>query len=307
MIIRESVPLSTLTTFKIGGNARYAIDCENESDIRMALAFAREHSLPWYPLGEGSNVLAPDAKYDGVIIRLRMSRLSDSAESDGQLVVAEAGLSWDALVEHASAREWWGIENLAGIPGTVGGAPIQNIGAYGTELADTLTWVEALNPETEEIERFSKTACEFRYRDSRFKRHPELIIVRVALTLTPTGTPRLTYADLKRLVEAGEQLDTPARIASAVRKIRSRKFPDLREEGTAGSFFKNPVVSEEAYAELLTRYPDLPGFPAEGGIKVSLRISRKYSRSCAKPHAARSRSALMMCSSWAVSRSPRAR
>lgn len=269
MIVREQVALSSLTSFKLGGPARYVLECANDDDIREALAFAKERAIPWRVFGEGSNMLAADKGYAGAVIRIRTSAFSIDDEGDAATVVADAGLAWDALVKETCARGLWGLENLAGIPGTVGAAPVQNIGAYGAELADTLLWVDAMNPEDGQVARLSKSECELGYRDSRFKRE-RLIILRAAFTLSRTPAPKLSYKDLAKLVTDGAVLDTPEKIAQAVREIRSKKFPDLREWGTAGSFFKNPIVSKEAYDGLALRYPGMPGFPTVGGIKVPL-------------------------------------
>ncbi|HVW71701.1 MAG TPA: UDP-N-acetylmuramate dehydrogenase [Candidatus Paceibacterota bacterium] len=270
MTTRESVLLSSLTTFKIGGPARYVIDCESESDVREAVAFAAAQQLPFTVLGGGSNVLAPDEGYAGVIIRPLLTRVSFDEHDDGVQVIAEAGVPWDALVHEACARDLWGLENLAGIPGSVGAAPIQNIGAYGAEAAETILWVEVLDPATGEVTRIANADCAFGYRDSRFKRNPGAIILRVAFLLQKNGAPRIGYADLARAQEAGVPLAAPEQIAAAVRAIRAKKFPDLSKEGTAGSFFKNPHISADAYAALKVRYPDLPGFPNATSVKVPL-------------------------------------
>jgi UDP-N-acetylmuramate dehydrogenase len=270
MTIRESIPFPALATFKTGGVAAYVVDCESESDVRDALAFAAERNLPWYVLGGGSNILPPDEGYAGVIIRPRLPRLSFTESEAGITAVAEAGVVWDEFVSEACARGLWGVENLAGIPGLVGGAPIQNIGAYGADVSQTIEWVEALDPATGEVKRFSNEECAFGYRDSRFKRTPGFIILRAAVRLSADPAPRLGYADLARLRDAGEPLETPAEIAAAVRAIRARKFPDLSREGTAGSFFKNPHIPSGAYAALKEKYPELPGFPAGETVKVPL-------------------------------------
>lgn len=269
MTIRESIALSSLTTLKVGGIARYVIECENDDDLRAALTFAVEKKLPWYVFGKGSNLLASDAGYEGVVIHLRTSAFSIQETQEGATVIADAGLAWDTLVREVGARGLWGMENLAGIPGTVGAAPVQNIGAYGADIADTLLWVEVLNPTDGKVMRLLKEACELGYRDSRFKRE-RLIILRVAFTLSKQPNPHLGYKDVAKLVADGAVLDTPEKIADAVRAIRAKKFPDLSVLGTAGSFFKNPILSEEAYAALRARYPELPGFQGPTGIKVPL-------------------------------------
>lgn len=270
MTVGESVPLTELTTFRLGGPARYVIDVTDTATLVEALAFARDRSLPFRVLGEGSNLLVPDAGYPGVVLRMQM-RGTTYEERDGAVeVTIAAGESWDTLVREIAGRGLWGIENLAGIPGTVGAAPVQNIGAYGTELADTLIEVEAYDARTGETLRFPKEDCGLGYRESRFKHEPDLIITSVTLRLTPAGSPQLGYADLARARGAGVPLSTTAEIGNAVREIRSRKFPDSRVEGTAGSFFKNPIISRDATAVLEKQYPDMPRYPAGTGSKVPL-------------------------------------
>lgn len=270
MRIEEDRPLAALTTLRVGGAARLAVTCESDEDILTALAFAAKENLPWTVLGQGSNILASDEGFAGVVLLMRSTHYEFKEEDDRVLLVADAGASWDALVSESVSRGLWGLENLAGIPGTVGAAPVQNIGAYGAELGDTLAWVEVIDVRTREMSRLPAAACGLGYRDSRFKREPELVIVRVAVLLSKHGEPRTSYKDLVARSEAGEDLSTPKAIASAVRTVRSVKFPDLREYGTAGSFFKNPVVSPSAYEALQAQYPDLPCFETPLGIKIPL-------------------------------------
>lgn len=271
MRIAEHVPLATLTTLAVGGPAAYVATCASEEDVRKALAFARDRVLPWAVLGEGSNVLAADGGFEGMLMLMRIKGIAyASGEDDRILVTAGAGVSWDALVTDTAARGLWGLENLSGIPGTVGAAPVQNIGAYGAEIGMTLAHVDAFDAVSGETVRFLNEECRFGYRDSRFKRESRHIILGVTFALSQDGVPSLGYKDLAALKEAGEALDTPVRIADAVRRVRARKFPDIRVHGTAGSFFKNPVITPEAYASLLARYPELPSFPAIDGVKVPL-------------------------------------
>ena len=267
MEVRERIPLAVLTTLKVGGPARYVADCTSVEDVRDAVSFAKAHSLPFFPLGEGSNVLASDAGYEGLIIRMRIPGME--VLEDGT-VIAGAGVIWDQVVRQAALRGLWGIENLAAIPGTIGAAPVQNIGAYGAELADTLLYVEALNIATGEIETLDAKECGLGYRESRFKHEPNLLITKVALKLSRDGEPRVNYKDLQARKEAGDALTTPKEIGDVVRGVRAQKFPDLREYGTAGSFFKNPVITNDAYDALRMQYPDMPGFPGESGVKVPL-------------------------------------
>ncbi|MEK7511111.1 MAG: UDP-N-acetylmuramate dehydrogenase [Patescibacteria group bacterium] len=270
MIVRESVPLQSLTTFRIGGPARYVIDITSDTDLSNAVAFAQEHALPYRVLGEGSNVLAADEGYAGVLFRMCTSTLSFVEDVDTVTVTSDAGMHWDTLVKEAAARGLWGIENLAGIPGSVGAAPVQNIGAYGVELERCLTAVTVFNAQTLQKETISKEASGFGYRESRFKHEPHLIITNVTFTLSRVPTPELSYGDIRRAIEEGAVHQTPADIGEIVRRIRSKKFPDITYEGTAGSFFKNPILSEEVFNQLTVRYPNLPHYPITGGIKIPL-------------------------------------
>jgi UDP-N-acetylmuramate dehydrogenase len=285
MEIRERVPLAELTTFKLGGEARYVATCQSIEDIETALAFARERGLPWYVIGGGSNILAGDHGYEGVIIQPLLEELIFGVENergenknqtanstaDACVITAGAGVVWDTLVQESVTRGLWGLENLAGIPGLVGGAPVQNIGAYGADVSQTITFVDAFDTKAQTVVRFSKDECAFAYRDSRFKQDSSYIILRVGFLLSTNNTPHINYADLSARAEAGTALDTPAQITETVRSIRAKKFPDLRVTGTAGSFFKNPTITKAAYEKLLETYPELPGFPtATEEIKIPL-------------------------------------
>lgn len=270
MIITERVPLRTLTTFRVGGEARYVATCNDEHDVRSAITFAREHALPFVVLGGGSNVLPEDGGYEGVVIQPQINTLSFGAPYGGNVRVdAGASISWDALVAEAAHRSLWGIENLAGIPGSVGAAPVQNIGAYGTELSDTLQSVDVFDALRDCVVTLSKAECGFGYRDSVFKRNKNLIILSVSLLLTEKGAPELSYKDLAAYARH-TPLTTAQEVGNAVRAIRAKKFPDLALHGTAGSFFKNPVISQKRYDALCKEYEGLPGFPSGDGIKVSL-------------------------------------
>lgn len=270
MRIEEYVPFAQLTTFKVGGLVRYVITCESESDIREALAFASEHELPWVVLGEGSNVLPYDDAYEGVVLRIRIPGIT-YAEQDGVVyVTAGAGVHWDTLVDEVCDRDLWGIENLAGIPGTVGATPVQNVGAYGVETMHVFHCARVLNAVTGLVETYDHTACKFGYRDSIFKLRKELVILDVTFRLLRNGEPKTSYSDLARAAANGEDMETPKRIAEVVRRIRSEKFPDLQKFGTAGSFFKNPLLTPAAFKKLTDVYGAVPSFSAGQYVKVPL-------------------------------------
>ncbi len=269
----ENIPLALLTTFCIGGPARFFIRIERPEQLPDALAFARERQLPVFILGGGSNVLIDDAGFAGVVVKIETKGITfEQIENKDEIIVtAEAGESWDNLVLQATKKNLWSIENLSGIPGTVGAAPVQNIGAYGAELADTFLWLEAFDREQNTTVRFAKEECLFGYRTSVFKKTPgRFVVLRVALVLHAGGAPNTTYKDLAQAYERGAP-KTPAEVRAAVLAIRAAKFPDITREGTAGSFFLNPIVSVEKARALKEKYPDLPQFaaPQGEGVKVS--------------------------------------
>ncbi len=269
----EHVPLASLTTFKIGGVAQYVCTCETIEDITTALTFARESGLPWYVIGGGSNILASDEGYEGVIVQPLISGLLFDAHGDSCVVTAGAGVVWDDLVQESVTRGLWGLENLAGIPGLVGGAPVQNIGAYGADVSNTIRSVEAYDTSTHTVRSFSKEECAFDYRDSFFKKNPTFIITRIMFELSTNGIPHTKYGDLTAYEQAGNALSTPVQIAEAVRAIRAKKFPDLSVAGTAGSFFKNPIIAEAEYAQLAKKYPGMPGFPIANTEQVKVPLA----------------------------------
>lgn len=266
MNLEENKELADLTTFKIGGPARYFATVSSVEDLKQALTFAQEKDLRIFVLGGGSNIVMPDDGFDGLVIRNEISGIT--AESDGERVhvIAGAGEGWDTLVEYTVNAGLYGIENLSGIPGSVGASPIQNIGAYGSEVKDTILWVDTINRETLEEKRFSNEECQFGYRDSFFKTEEGkgYIVTQVCFVLKKEGDINASYKDLVLYMEErGIESPTLKEMREAVLEIRAGKFPDLEQIGTAGSFFKNPIVSNKKYQELLEKYPDLPGYPVE--------------------------------------------
>jgi len=271
MTIEEDIPLAPYTTFGIGGPARYLALVQDVKEVCEALAFAKAKALKIFVLGGGSNVLIDDEGFDGLVLKIECRGVNTVREGDGALMVAGAGESWDNLVARAVQEELWGLENLSGIPGTVGGAVVQNIGAYGAALSQTLEWVEVLDQEQERIKTFTKEACQFGYRESIFKKEPgRYLVLHAAFLLSTTPQPNISYKDLTDRFKGATP--TLQEIRTAVLSIREKKFPDLSAEGTAGSFFKNPVVSPEEAQKLAARYPGLPLFtlPESAGIKIPL-------------------------------------
>ncbi len=267
MQIEENIPLGPLTTFKIGGPARFFVRASSVADLKEALAFAKEKDLKVFILGGGSNLLVDDTGFNGLVIKVEFL----GVEEQGSTFVAGAGENWDRLVALATAKKLWGIENLSGIPGTVGGAVVQNIGAYGQALSQTLLWVEVYDTATNEEKRLTATDYVGGYRDSIFKHEPgRYIVLRAAFGLSAEGLPEVSYKDLA--ARFAGQTPSIQDIRDAVVEIRRNKFPDLEVEGTAGSFFKNPILPEAEAKKLQEKYPDLPLFPMPetAGVKVPL-------------------------------------
>ncbi len=274
MIIREQVLLAPYTTFHIGGCARYFAEVESDADIVEAVEFAHTLNLPISILGGGSNLLISDRGFDGLVIYMTGERVEIRKDDHGALVIADAGMNWDKLVGVCVEAGLWGIENLSGIPGNVGATPVQNIGAYGAEVGSFIEWVNVYDKNECVFKRLSKAECKLAYRDSIFKQEEgkSHIVVRVAYRLPQKGKLNIEYKDLIAYAQNEHALDTIADVRNAVLTIRARKFPLYAGTtiGTAGSFFKNPVVSSEAGATFSARFPDAPLFPQEGGnIKLS--------------------------------------
>lgn len=264
--MEENVELKNFTTFKIGGKARYFFRVKNAGEAGEALRFARKENLPFFVIGGGSNLLASDEGFSGVVIKNEILGVSFAEESDYVEVTAGAGEPWDAFVGNVVSRGLYGLENLSGIPGTVGASPVQNIGAYGAEAKDCIVSVETVDVVTGAVKIFSADECKFGYRDSFFKTADgkRYIITRVCFRFKKQGLPNIGYKDLKNYFTQASKINSGpslAEIRQAVLEIRLGKFPDLKTAGTAGSFFKNPIIPKTQFDELKKKYPNLPGFP----------------------------------------------
>lgn len=258
----------------VGGAAAYFATIQTLEGLTRALGFAKKRQLPVFVMGSGSNIVVADGGYPGLVLKFASRGIEFADYVAGKtLVVAESGALWDDLVQRTVDRGLWGLENLSRIPGTVGAAPVQNIGAYGAEVADTLAWVRVYDREKKMQHILTASECGFGYRTSIFKR-PEgahLVILAAAFLLEKKGVPNLHYKDLAEFFN-GTHSDLPDLFAirRAVSAIRERKFPPLATHGTAGSFFKNPIVSLEDYRRISVRYPGMPGYAVKGGMKVPL-------------------------------------
>jgi UDP-N-acetylmuramate dehydrogenase len=283
VLLQENIPLAPLTTFKIGGPAKYFVEAATPSEVEKAVTFARSRDLPLFVLGGGSNLVVSDAGWPGLVLKIALKDIEQSAAHDenGSVIFSVgAGESWDRFVSHAVMARCAGVECLSGIPGSVGGTPVQNVGAYGQEVADTISSVEVLDLKDGQIRELCREACGFSYRASIFNTNERgrFIVLRVTYALTPNGKPRIAYADLKRHFEGREIPPDLAETREAVRHIRALKgmliVPGDADCQSAGSFFKNPILSEVEHEELKKRATarglTLPSYPAlETHKKVS--------------------------------------
>ena len=263
----EDAPLAALNTLRVAARARWLAELSSAADLPRLLdsSAAREGLMV---LGEGSNVLFA-ADFPGLVLRPRFAAVgivSDDGET--ATVRAEAGAGWDALVDWTLARGLAGLENLALIPGLAGAAPIQNIGAYGVEVAQSIAAVDAWDRHAGRLVRLGREDCAFGYRDSVFKQAPERwIVTAVEFRLSRSAPLRLDYAGVREeLVAMGVTAPGAREVAEAVRRLRRRKLPDPARIGNAGSFFKNPVVTQERAARLRATYQGLPAYPAGPGL-----------------------------------------
>ncbi len=276
--MQENVPLADMTTMRAGGAARFLCEVMSENDLCAATVFSQERGVPLVILGGGSNVVIADCGVAGVVAHMAMKGLTatpDPHHVGNTLLHVAAGEAWDDVVAYAVSHDWCGIENLSAIPGTVGGAVYQNIGAYGAEIKDVVVSVTIFDRERMATQIIPASACAFGYRTSIFQHPPgnRYVILSATLCLRRDGVVNTSYPDVHAwLARMGVAHPTVRDIRAAVCAIRAAKLPDPAIIGTAGSFFKNPLISKALYDELAERYPKLPGYPnAEGtAIKVSL-------------------------------------
>ncbi len=278
--LQEDVPLAPLTTFGIGGPARWFASVTTEEELAAACAWAHASSLPVFVLGGGSNVLIADSGFAGLVVHVVLRGVDERDEGGKRVFRAAAGEDWDALVTRSVERNCAGMECLAGIPGSVGGTPVQNVGAYGQEVSQTIASVRCFDRARLVFTEFSGPECGFGYRTSRFNTGPDrgrYIVTAVKFALVPGGAPSLVYADLQRYFQAQGSQPSLAQVAEAVREIRrakgmvvdgsrplSERDPDTR---SAGSFFKNPVVPDSVFRaiEASVAPAAAPSYPAHEG------------------------------------------
>ncbi|WP_085664920.1 MULTISPECIES: UDP-N-acetylmuramate dehydrogenase [Pseudomonas] len=269
---QEQVSLKPYNTFGIDVKARYFTQAHDDQEVRQALAQAQQTGVPVLVIGGGSNLLLT-RDIDALVLHMA-SRGRRVLSDDGERIVveAEAGEPWHPFVQWTLAQGCCGLENLSLIPGTVGAAPMQNVGAYGVEIKDVFVGLTALDRETGELRDFGLAECAFGYRDSLFKRNPgRWLILRVRFALSRTLQAHLDYGPVRqRLAEQGVTEPTAQAISEAICSIRREKLPDPAELGNAGSFFKNPVVSAELVERIRAQYPGVVAYPqADGQVKLA--------------------------------------
>jgi len=277
----EQVPLGPFTTFQIGGPARWFAEAASEEDIAAGIAFAAERQLPLFVLGGGSNLLVSDTGFPGLVLRMALQGIASTPEKGRVIVSSAAGEDWDDLVAYAVGAGYAGIECLSGIPGTVGDTPVQNVGAYGQEVSQTIVTVRAFDRTTGAFVDLSSADCGFSYRRSIFNtaQKERYIVSRVDYGLHENGPANFVYADLARYFAAHNQASpTLAEVREAVRTIRDQKGMLLvagnADCRSAGSFFKNPIVPatvlDSLAGELGVEKRSIPAYPArDGEVKLS--------------------------------------
>lgn len=267
-LLARDVSLAPFNTFGIDARARSFVSVDSVEALQAVCASAAWNDGPRLVLGGGSNILFT-RDFDGLVVRIAsrgLELLGD--DGDHRLIAAEAGESWDGVVRATLAAGWPGLENLALIPGSVGASPVQNIGAYGVELAERFAWLDAMDVTSGEVRRIDAAACEFGYRDSVFKRalKDRVVITRVVFRLPKAWEPQTRYGDVhERLSHLGPHRRTATDVADVVTAIRREKLPDPAVCGNAGSFFKNPLVSAADAAELTAREPTVASYPQPDG------------------------------------------
>ena len=282
LFIQENIPLAPFTTLGVGGRARFFAAASEENHVAEALSFARARSVPVFALGGGSNLVAADAGFHGLVLKIEIPGIRRL--DDGGRVAVGAGVEWDAFVQYCVNGDLAGVEALSGIPGTAGGAPVQNIGAYGQEAGETVAAVRAWDTSADKIVELSRAECAFAYRSSIFNTScaGRYIVLQTEFLLLRHGRPRVQYADLQKRFPVGSS-PSLAEVRGAVMEIRKSKgmlvSPDDPDSRSAGSFFKNPVISRDEFAVMeqnaraagiVSSSETIPCFDAaEGNVKLA--------------------------------------
>lgn len=276
--IQENIPLAPLTTIQLGGPARYFVECRSTEEVIEALDFAAKNKLEIHILGGGSNTVFSDEGFSGLVLKIGLKGISVEEKGSEVLVKVAAGENWDEFVQFCIKRGLTGVECLSGIPGLVGATPIQNVGAYGQEVKDTILKVRALNRETMQVVEFNNQECQFSYRQSRFKKGDKgkYIILAVVYRLKKNTKPIIKYKELQNYLQANTSLEMVRLAVLALRRKKSmlvdKTDPNSR---SVGSFFINPIIEKSEFLELKKRWQEsgggseIPNFKVAEKIKLS--------------------------------------
>ena len=269
MDVMTNISLKQYTTMKLGGEARYVATADSASDVVSLYRNARKENLPIFVLGGGSNVITHDEVFEGIVLLNKIKGFEVISETDETTdVKIGAGEVWDEVVEKSIGLGLQGIETMSGIPGTAGAAPVQNVGAYGQEIADTLISLEAYDSKTDTIVTISADECDFSYRNSIFrdKEKGRYCILNITLRLNKAEPKPPYYASLQRYIDENDIREVNLSVIRvAVLNIRSEKLPDPAELPSAGSFFKNALVEKWKLEELQREYSDIPNYAMSDG------------------------------------------
>lgn len=254
--VQKDVALAPLTTLEVGGATRFFWEAKNEQEVLNALQFANKRDLPVFVLGGGSNLLVCDNGFHGLVLKIALKNIEVTRDKTDVFVTAAAGEDWDKFVDCCVAQNLAGIECLSGIPGTVGATPVQNVGAYGQEVSETILLVRALDRKTLEVKNLTNAECQFAYRSSIFNTsmRNRFIVLSVTFCLKPNGKPNLRYVDLQKYFAETKEEPNLQTARQAVLNIRAAKSMVISKADenhrSAGSFFKNPIVTKEKFAEI---------------------------------------------------------
>lgn len=269
MDVMTNISLKQYTTMKLGGEARYMATADSPGDVVSLYRNARKENLPIFVLGGGSNVITHDEVFEGIVLLNKIKGFEVISETDETTdVKIGAGEVWDEVVEKAIGLGLQGIEAMSGIPGTAGAAPVQNVGAYGQEIADTLISLEAYDSKTDTIVTISADECDFSYRNSIFrdKEKGRYCILNITLRLNKAEPKPPYYASLQKYIDENDIREVNLSVIRvAVLNIRSEKLPDPAELPSAGSFFKNALVEKWKLEELQKEYSDIPNYAMSDG------------------------------------------
>ncbi len=266
MQIQENILLKDFTTLKVGGLAKYFCLIESITDLEQATAFIKEKQITFFILGGGSNLLFSDSVFEGLIIKNKILK----REISNNILTLGSGEKLDQIISFALENSLYGLENMSGVPGTIGGSVFQNAGAFGLEMKDVVKEVRGINIENGEYFVFKNEDCQFVYRGSIFSKNKNLIITEVDLSLNTEFKPNLNYTGLQAIFTKYENIKA-VDLRREIIEMRNQRLPDWNKFGTAGSFYKNPIIKASDFNLLKEKYPELPGFVDEKQmVKISL-------------------------------------